>query len=186
MFCKKFNLFKTINMFMAVFCFCSICMNHIGVNVLNANTATSSINGNDFEYETSDSSLVFKKNGQFNGCLPTDKKLSIKNDNLLFHSNATVVLAKATAAFAAGGIAAASAAAVEGLQAILGGAFATAAAAVELPGGAAVAATLGGAGEAAAAAAAADAAIAAGGMGALFSAFIVPVLVAGGIGAGVM
>ena len=103
MFCRKFNLFKTINMFMAVFCFCSVCMNHIGVNVLNTNTATSSINGNDFEYETSDSSLVFKKNGQFNGCLPTDKKLSIKNDNMFFQSNAILVGAKVAAVAAVGG-----------------------------------------------------------------------------------
>ena len=49
-----------------------------------------------------------------------------------------------------------------------------------------MAATLGGAGEAAAAAAAADAAIAAGGVGALMSAFVVPVLVAAGAGAVVM
>lgn len=183
---KQLNLFKLVNMFMVVFCICAIFMNHVGVNVISADAATSSVNGNTFEYATLDNSLMLKKNGNTIGFLPTNKKFSIRNDNLLFHSNATIVLGKALAALATGGLAAAGAAAVAGLQEILGGAFATAVASIELPGGAAVAATLGGAGEAAAAAAAAEAAIAAGGASALFSAFIVPVLVAGGIGAGVM
>lgn len=83
---------------------------------------------------------------------------------MFFQSNAVIVLGKITAAVAAGGLAAAGPAAIAGLQEVLGGAFATAAAA----------------------AAAADAAIAAGGVGALMSAFVVPVLVAAGVGAGVM
>lgn len=182
----KNHLFKLVNVFLLVFGLCTMFMNYVGVNVHNANAATSSVNGNLFEYSTLDDSILFKKNGNPIGFLPMDKKFSIRNDNLLFHSNATIVLGKAMAAFAVGGPAAAGAAAVAGLQEILGGAFATAVAAIELPGGAAVAATLGGAGEAAAAAAAAEAAVAAGGAGALFSTFIVPVLVAGGVGAVVM
>ena len=171
---------------MAVFCVGTVWMNHVGVSVLNSDTATSSINGNTFEYTTSDNSLVFKKNGDEIGSLPTDKKLSIRNDNMLFQSNASVVLGKVVAAAAAGGMAAAGPAAIAALQEILGAGFAVFASTLTLPGDAAVAATLGGAGEVAAAAAAADAAIAAGGIGALMSAFVVPALVCGGIGAGVM
>lgn len=178
----KNNLFKLVNVFMVVFSICTIFMNHVGVNVLNADAATSLVNGDNYEYKTSDNSFMFKKNGKLIGSLPTNRKMSIRNDNLLFRSNATVVLGKAVAAFAIGGPAAAAAATVGALEEILGAAFATAAAVVEIPGEAAVAATLAGAGEAAAAAAAAEAAIAAGGFSALFSAFITPVLAAGGIG----
>lgn len=158
-------------------------MNYVGVDVRGTNAATSSINENNFEYTVLDNSLEFKRNGNLIGSLPMDKKMYIRNDNLLFQSNAIVVLGKITAA---GGLAAAGPAAIAGLQEILGGAFATAAASVTIPGEAAVAATLGGAGEVAAAAAAADAAIAAGGVGALMSAFVVPVLIAAGVGAGIM
>lgn len=183
---KKLNLFKIVNLFMLAFCVCSLFLNYSVVNVLSVNKATSSIDGNDFEYLTSDNSLEFKKNGKFIGEIPTNKKLSIRNDCMFFNNNAVIVLGKITAAVAAGGLAAAGPAAIAGLQEVLGGAFATAAAAVQLPGEAAVAATLGGAGEAAAAAAAADAAVAAGGVGALMSTFVVPVLIAAGVGAGVM
>lgn len=182
----KNNLFKLVNVFMVVFSICTMFMNHVGVNVLNADAATSLVNGDKFEYKTSDNSFMFKKNGKLIGSLPTDKKMSIRNDNMLFHSNAGVVLAKSMAAFAIGGPPAAAAAAVAGLQEILGGAFTTAVAVLEIPGEAAVAATLAGAGEAAAAAAAAEAAVVAGGASALFSTFIVPVLTAGLAGAAVM
>lgn len=77
------------------------------------------------------------------------KNYLIRNDNFLFNSNAVIVLGKITAAVASGGLAAAGPAAIAGLQEILGGAFATAAATVTLPEGAALGATLGGAGEAA-------------------------------------
>ena len=183
---KKCSLFKLVNVAMIVFCICSVWMNHVGVNVHNANAATSSVNGDTFEYKTSENSFMFKKNGKLIGSLPTDKKMSIRNDNMLFQSNVVIVLGKITAAVAAGGLAAAGPAAIAGLQEVLGGAFATAVGALQLPGEAAVAATLGGAGEAAAAAAAADAAIAAGGIGSLMSAFVVPILVAAGIGGGIM
>ncbi len=92
----------------------------------------------------------------------------------MFNSNAVIVLGKITAAVASGGLAAAGPAAIAGLQEMLGGAFATAAATVTLPGEAALGATLGGAGETA------------GGVGALMSAFVVPLLAAGGVGAGVI
>lgn len=161
---EKLNLFKVVNVLMVVFCACTMWMNGIGVRVVNSDTAVSSMNGTKFEYETLNDSIVFKKDGKWTGSLPTNKKLSIRNDNLFFQSNAVIVLGKITAAVAAGGLAAAGPAAIAGLQEVLGGAFATAAAA----------------------AAAADAAIAAGGVGALMSAFVVPVLVAAGVGAGVM
>ena len=183
---KKISMFKFVNIGMVIFCICSMGMNYVGVNVCGTNAATSSINGNNFEYTVRDNSLEFQKNGSLIGSLPMDRKMYIRIDNLLFQSNAVVVLGKITAAVAAGGLAAAGPAAIAGLQEVLGGAFATAAASVTIPGEAAVAATLGGAGEAAAAAAAADAAIAAGGVGALMSAFVVPVLIAAGVGAGVM
>ena len=183
---KKVSMFKFVNSGMVIFCICSMCMNYVGVNVRGTNAATSSINGNNFEYTVRDNSLEFKKNGDLIGSLPMDRKMYIRNDNLLFQSNAAVVSGKVVAAIAAGGMAAAGPAAIAALQQILGGAFATAVASITIPGEAAVAATLGGAGEAAAAAAAADAAIAAGGVGALMSAFVVPVLVAAGAGAVVM
>lgn len=183
---KKISMFKFVNMGMIVFCICAMCMNYVGVNVRGTNAATSSINGNNFEYTVLDNSLEFKRNGNLIGSLPMNKKMYIINNNLLFQSNATVVLGKVVAATAAGGMAAAGPAAITALQEILGAGFAVFASTLTLPGEAAVAATLGGAGEAAAAAAAADAAIAAGGIGALMSAFVIPALVCGGIGAGVM
>ena len=177
---KKYNLFQLVNSVMAVFCVGTIWMNHVGVSVLNSDTATSSVNGNTFEYTTSDNSLMFKKNGDVIGSLPTDKKLSIRNDNMLFQSNAIVVVAKATAAAAAG--ASFGAAIVDGLVNIVGpGALAAAAENMVLPGAAAVEATLAGAGEAAAVAAAADAALMAGGTAAVISAVVVPMLIAAGL-----
>lgn len=177
-------MFKFVNMGMIVFFICAMCMNYVGVNVRGTNAATSSINGNNFEYTVLDNSLDFKRNGNLIGSLPMDKKMYIRNDNLLSQSNAIVVVAKAAAAAAAG--ASFGAAVVDGIINIIGpGAFAAAAESMALPGAAAVEATLAGAGEAAAAAAA-DAAIAAGGVGALMSAFVVPVLIAAGVGAGIM
>ena len=175
---KKYNLFQLVNSVMAVFCVGTVWMNHVGVSVLNSDTATSSINGNTFEYTTSDNSLMFKKNGDVIGSLPTDKKLSIRNDNMLFQSNAIVVVAKATAAAGASF----GAAIVDGLVNIVGpGALAAAAENMVLPGAAAVEATLAGAGEAAAVAAAADAALMAGGTAAVISAVVVPMLIAAGL-----
>lgn len=181
----KSNLFKLVNAFMAVFGICAIFMNHVGVNVLKPDAAAVSMNGNNFEYATSDTSLMFKKNGKLIGSLPTDKKLSIRNDNMLFQSNAAVVSGKVIAAAAAGGLAAAGPAAIAALQEILGAGFAVFTSTLTIPGAAAVEATLAGAGEvaAAAAAAAADAAIAAGGIGALMSAFVMPALACAGVGA---
>lgn len=149
-------------------------MNHVGVKVLNTDTATSSINGDNFEYTVLDNSLEFKKNRELIGFLQTDKKIKFVKDNhaLKFNGNAIGV-----------GIAALAGQAVAGAGATIGGgALAGGAAMLELPGAAAVEATLGGAGVAAAA----DAAIAAGGIGALMSAFVIPALVCCGIGAGVM
>lgn len=180
----KSNLFKLVNAFMAVFGICAIFMNHVGVNVLKPDAAVS-MNGNNFEYATSDTSLMFKKNGELIGALPTEKKLSIRNDNVLFQSNAVVVVAKAAAAAAAG--ASFGAAVIDGITNIVGpGALAAAVSSIELPGGAAVAATLGGAGEAAAAAAAADAALMAGGTAAVISSVVLPILAVAGVTAGVL
>lgn len=174
------NLFKLVNAFMAVFGICTIFMNHVGVNVLKPDAAAVSMNGNNFEYATSDTSLMFKKNGELFGALPTEKKLSIRNDNMLFQSNAVVVVAKAVAAAAAG--ASFGAALVNGITNIIGpGAFAAAVSSIELPGSAAVAATLGGAGEAAATAAAADAALMAGGTAAVISSVVLPILAVAGV-----
>lgn len=176
----KNNLFKLVNVFMVVFSICTMFMNHVGVNVLNADAATSSINGDNFEYKTSDNSFMFKKNGKLIGSLPTDKKMSIRNDNMLFQSNAVVVVAKAAAAAAAG--ASFGAAVVDGIVNIIGpGALAAAAESMALPGAAAVEATMAGAGEAAAAAAAADAALMAGGTAAVISSVVLPMLAIAGV-----
>lgn len=175
----KNNLFKLVNVSMVVFSICTMFMNHTGVNVLNADAATSLVNGDNYEYKTSDSSFMFKKNGKLIGSLPTDKKLSIRNDNMLFQSNAVVVVAKAAAAAAAG--ASFGAAVVDGIINIIGpGAFAAAAESMALPGAAAVEATMAGAGEAAAAAAAADAALMAGGTAAVISSVVIPMLIVAG------
>ena len=183
---KQLNLFKLVNVFMVAFCICTLFMNYVGVNVISADAATSSVNGNTFEYTTLDNSLVLKKNGNTIGALPTNRKISIRNDNMLFQSNAVVVSGKVMAAVAAGGLAAAGPAAIAALQEILGAGFAVFTSTLTIPGAAAVEATLAGAGEVAAAAAAADAAVAAGGIGALMSTFVVPALVCAGIGGGVM
>lgn len=183
---KKFGLFKAVNVLMLTFCICALTANYVGVKVVDSSTVKSSVGATNFEYRSTEDSIIFKKDGQLVGSLPTSKKLLMRNDNLFFQSNAVIVLGKITAAVAAGGLAAAGPAAIAGLQEVLCGAFATAAATVTIPGAAAVEATMAGAGEVAAAAAAADAAIAAGGVGALMSAFVIPVLVAAGVGAGVM
>lgn len=176
----KNNLFKLVNVFMVVFSICTMFMNHVGVNVLNADAATSLVNGDNYEYKTSDNSFMFKKNGKLIGSLPTNRKFSIRNDNLLFHSNAILVVAKASIAAAAG--ASFGAALWEGLVNIVGpGAFAAAVDNMVLPGAAAVEATLAGAGEAAAAAAAADAALMAGGTAAVISSVVLPMLAVAGI-----
>ena len=71
---KKISMFKFVNMGMIVFCICAMCMNYVGVNVRGTNAATSSINGNNFEYTVLDNSLEFKRNGNLIGSLPMDKK----------------------------------------------------------------------------------------------------------------
>lgn len=180
---EKLNLFKVVNVFMVVFCACTMWMNGIGVRVVNSDTAVSSMNGTNFEYETLSDSIVFKKDGKWTGSLPTNKKLSIRNDNLFLKGNAAVVSAQVVAAVASGGMAAAGPAAIAALQEVLGGAFAVFANTLVLPGEVAVEATLAGAGEAAAAAAAADAAVAAGGISALMSTFVMPALAFAGLSA---
>lgn len=169
---KKINLFNFVNVLMVAFCICAIWMNHVGVKVLNTDTATSSINGDNFEYTVLDNSLEFKKNGELIGFLQTDKKIKFVKDNhaLKFNGNAIGV-----------GIAALAGQAVAGAGATIGGgALAGGAAMLELPGTAAVEATLGGAGVAAA-----EAAAAAGSMtvGATIAAVAAPVAVGLAIGA---
>lgn len=176
---EKLNLFKVVNVFMVVFCACTMWMNGIGVRVVNSDTAVSSMNGTNFEYETLNDSIVFKKDGKWTGSLPTNKKLSIRNDNVFFNVNAGVVVAKAAAAAAAG--ANFGAAVVDGIVNIVGpGALAAAADSMVIPGTAAVEATMAGAGEAAAAAAAADAALMAGGTAAVISSVVIPMLAIAG------
>ncbi len=75
---EKLNLFKLINVCIVVFCIVIVFMNSIGVKVIDADTATSSINGIKFEYETMEDSIIFKKEGEWVGSLPTNKKLSNK------------------------------------------------------------------------------------------------------------
>lgn len=168
----KNNVFKLVNVFMVVSCLCAAWMNHVGVNIINPGTATSSINGDTFEYTTSDNSFLFKKNGELIGFLPTDQKIKFVKDNhaLKFNGNAIGV-----------GIAAMAGQAVVGAGATIGGgALAGGAAMLELPGAAAVQATLGGAGVAAA-----EAAAAAGSMtvGATIAAVAAPVAIGLAIGA---
>ena len=123
-------------------------MNYVGVDVLSADTAKSSLNGDTFEYTTSDNSFLFKKNGNLVGFLPTDRKFNFNKQIFNLNSNAIGV-----------GIAAAVGTAVgDALATIGGGALAGGAAMLSVPGGVAVEATLAGAGVAAAEAAAAAAA----------------------------
>lgn len=169
---KKINLFNFVNVLMVAFCICAIWMNHVEVKVLNIGTATSSINGDNFEYTVLDNSLEFKKNGNLIGFLPTDKKVKFIEDNHLLNFNSNMIGV---------GIAALAGQAVAGAGATIGGgALAGGAAMLELPGTAAVEATLGGAGVAAA-----EAAAAAGSMtvGATIAAVAAPVAVGLAIGA---
>lgn len=168
----KNNLFKLVNVSMVVFSICTMFMNHTGVNVLNADAATSSINGDNFEYKTSDNSFMFKKNGKLIGFLPMDRKFNFAEDNsiLNFNTNAIGV-----------GIAAAAGAAVDVGGTLAGGALSGAAALAEVPGAAAVEATLAGAGVAASEAAAASAAATAT-TGAALATIAGPVLIGIGIG----
>lgn len=166
----KNNLFKLVNVFMVVFSICTMFMNHVGVNVLNADAATSSINGDNFEYKTSDNLFMFKKNGKLIGFLPTDRKFNFAESNsiLNFNNNAIGV-----------GIAAAVGKSVGNAAATIGGgALAGGAAMLSVPGTAAVEATLAGAGVAAAEAAAAAAATTATTGGALIA-------IAGPVGIGI-
>lgn len=160
---KKISMFKFVNMGMIVFCICAMCMNYVGVDVRGTNAATSSINENNFEYTVLDNSLEFKRNGNLIGSLPMDKKMHIRNDNLLFQSNAIVVVAKAAAAAAAW--ASFGAAVVDGIINIIGpGAFAAAAESMALPG----------------------AALMAGGTAAVISSVVIPMLIVAGVTAGAL
>lgn len=171
---KKINLFNFVNVLMVAFCICAIWMNHVGVKVLNTDTATSSINGDNFEYTVLDNSLEFKKNGELIGFLPTDKKVKFIEDNHLLNFNSNMIGV---------GIAALAGQAVAGVGATVGaGALAGGAAMLELPGAAAVEATLGGAGVVAAEAAATAAASTAT-AGAALAAIAAPVAIGLAIGA---
>lgn len=170
---KKINLFKLVNVLMVAFCICAAAMNYVGVHVVNADTATSLVNGNTFEYKSSNNEFSFTKNGQLIGRLYTDRKFDFYKSNLPLYFNCNLVGA---------GIAAAAGASVDVIGSAIGGAVAGGAALAEVPGAAAVSATLGGAG-----AVAAEAAATAGAMsvGATVAAALAPVafgaLIVGGV-----
>lgn len=169
---EKLNLFKVVNVLMVVFCVGAAWLNHVGVDVVNSSAATSSVNGGNFEYLTSDDSFMFKKDGKLTGVIPTNKKFTFTNDNLLLNLNSNAIGV---------GIAAAAGAAVNVGETIGGAAIAGGAAMLELPGAAAVEATVAGAGVAASEAAAAAAASTAT-AGAALATIAAPVLIGVGVG----
>lgn len=185
---KKPNVFKMVNVFMAVICIITLFANQVNVDVLSEDKATSVIGNDVFEYHSSENTFSLIKNGNLFGTLKTDKKIKFQPSKLMLKPHAVFIAGKLIAAGFAAAAAGGSFAAgiMAALPASLGGgaaiAGAGAAACVEVPGAAAVAATLGGAGEVAAAAAAAEAAALAGGGMAVLSAVLVPVLIGLGVG----
>lgn len=182
----KGKSFKLFNSFLSLVCATTMYSNYVSVDVLNENSAKSSIGDHVFEYKNQEGKFCAYKDGEFIGFLPVSMKL--KSKKTLLQTTATItggkILAAAIAAKAAGGSFGATVAAE--LGALVGntlgaaGAGAGAMAGSVVPGSGALAATLGGAGEVAATAAAADAALMAGGTAAVISSVIVPVLIAAG------
>lgn len=109
----KSNLFKLINGILAVFCVGAMYANHVGVNILSAEKATSSIGNDNFEYQSGENSFSFTKNGKLVGYLPTERKINFKSYSSILTCNAVVIgvksVASAGTAAAAGAVVGAAA-----------------------------------------------------------------------------
>lgn len=116
----KSVLFKTINVFLAIFCVGVLYANHVDVNILSNESATSSLGDNSFEYENKENSFLFMKNGELVGCLPTNKKMHFSSYIPNLRCNAVAIGAKSIAV--AGSTAAAAAQAAIG-NVVAGSAF---------------------------------------------------------------
>lgn len=93
----KSVLFKTINVFLAIFCVGVLYANHVDVNILSNESATSSLGDNSFEYENKENSFLFMKNGELVGCLPTNKKMHFSSYIPNLRCNAVAIGAKSIA-----------------------------------------------------------------------------------------
>lgn len=94
------KLFKIFNSFVAIFCIGIIYANHVGVNVLSTDKATSSVGNNNFEYKSEENSLSFIKDGKLIGHLPTERKISFSSKGPILKCNATVIAAKKAITYA--------------------------------------------------------------------------------------
>jgi len=79
---KKISLFKSVNVFMAIFCFGAMLYNYCGVNVLTQNKAKSDFNGSSYGYEIQDDLFSISKNGELVGNLQANRKLKFRKSNL--------------------------------------------------------------------------------------------------------
>ena len=98
---KRFGLFKSVNVFMAVFCTGAMVYNYCGVNVLTQDTAQSDYKGNSYSYKIQDDSFCISKNGQSLGNLKSEKKLEFQKSvlpNLNCNAAATAPAAAIAAA----------------------------------------------------------------------------------------
>lgn len=88
------KVFKVINGLMAVFCAGIMYVNHVDVDLLNSENATSSIASDTFSYQSTENSFSFTKNGHLVGWLPTERKINFKSRGPVLQCNAVVVGAK--------------------------------------------------------------------------------------------
>lgn len=106
---KKISLFKSVNLFMALFCLGTWACNYCGVNILTQNKAKSDFNGSSYEYQIQDDLFSIFKNDKLVGKLETDRKLEFQKNSLPNLScNAAVIGAAGTVAAATGGAAVAA------------------------------------------------------------------------------
>lgn len=107
------GLFKLINSILAMFCAGAMYANHVNVNILSTERATSSISGDNFEYRSEENSFSFIKNGKLIGYLPTDKKINFKSNSSMLTCAAVAIgaksIASASTAAVAGAVAGAAA-----------------------------------------------------------------------------
>ncbi len=98
---RKIGLFKSINIFMAVFCFLTMLYNHCSVSVLSPNKAESYFGGSSYLYEINDDFFSISKDGKLVGKLKTGRGFEFQKNNIPnLNCNATAI--GAAGAIAAG------------------------------------------------------------------------------------
>ena len=88
---------------MAVFCAGVMCTNYVGVNVLSPIKATSTVNGNVYEYTSENNSFCITKNGELVNRIRANGNVEMKQCNVPFVGcNVAAVVAKGATTVAAG------------------------------------------------------------------------------------